>query len=404
MARIRLCNQPSVGILQWARALAQPQRRTPRHAHFEGRRAIGTISGRSAIALACDALRLSPEDEVLVPAYSCGTEHDALLRQQVALRPYSIDRSCRFDLDELKSKRTARTKCVYVTHFFGWSQDLPLLRRWTREEGLSLVEDCALALFSADEDGALGRGGDAAVFSLPKTLGSIHGGVLSLDPATAGGLPLLAPAGASVLVRELTSGLRAEAWRVVESAGLVGFARRTKSARRRESTASDEVQSFPDIPADYYFEERHWRRACRPEAESLLCSVDPVQIVARRRHNFGLLGRLLREACGVAPLVGDLPSGVCPLCLPIACPGRDRVVRRLYERGVSAIPWWSGFHRSSVNWSEFPDAAWLKRSVVCLPVHQHLDASDMSYIAAEVRSALCDDSTGRGGRPGALQR
>ena len=105
-----------------------------------------THRGRTAVALACGMLGLAAGHEVLFPSYHCGTELDALLHAGVTPVAYRVTRQCEIDLDDLISRKTDRTRAVYLIHYFGWEQPMERLRRWCDEQGLLLIEDCALAL------------------------------------------------------------------------------------------------------------------------------------------------------------------------------------------------------------------------------------------------------------------
>ena len=64
---------------------------------FAGRRVSYSFNTRVAIRHACDLLRLNPGDEVLVPAYNCGSELDPLLDAGLTLRLYPVGRDARID-------------------------------------------------------------------------------------------------------------------------------------------------------------------------------------------------------------------------------------------------------------------------------------------------------------------
>ena len=76
-AALRHCGIPALTPWQWIRGLAGggDVRTWP---ELESHRTIWTYLGRTAIALAARALGLRPGDEVLAPAYNCGTEVDPL--------------------------------------------------------------------------------------------------------------------------------------------------------------------------------------------------------------------------------------------------------------------------------------------------------------------------------------
>lgn len=148
---------------------------------FDGKNVHFTYLGRSAIWQAVGMLGLSDGDEVLVPSYNCGSELDPLFHRGLRVIPYRILCSAEIDFDDLRRRATHRTRAVYVTHFFGFPQRLEPVLRFCRERQLFLIEDCAIALFSYDSGGFLGRTGDVAIFSLRKTLPLSDGGAIIVN-------------------------------------------------------------------------------------------------------------------------------------------------------------------------------------------------------------------------------
>jgi hypothetical protein len=339
---------------------------------FAGRKVALTQSGRTAIALLRDALGLEEGDEVLLPAYHCGTEVDALLASGLTVRCVDTDERGMVDVASLAGAATDRTRAVYVIHPFGWAQDLDAIDAWRRERGLLLIEDCALALFSDDAHGEpLGTRGDASVFSFPKSLPTPDGGALTWTTAWEGPGRLRRPPAARTARR---------------MAGLVkAWGKRRFAAARDAGPAPQGTGRIPDagamgdMPASYYFERWRDRRAPSRVTERLLRRVDPERVRERRRANYASASAAAREG-GFSLVFGAAPPGICPLSCPVFAPDRGVWVDWLSSSGVETSPWWSGGHRS-IDWSMFPVAARLKETVLPLPVHQGLTAPDMSRLA-----------------------
>jgi dTDP-4-amino-4,6-dideoxygalactose transaminase len=349
---------------------------------LEGRQVVGTYRGRTAIALACRLLGLGAGDEVLIPAYNCGTEFDALLMSGATPVAYRVTRNCELDFDDLGKRKSSRTKAVYVIHYFGWEQPLEKLRKWCDAHGLLLIEDCALALFSTGPSGQVGRVGDAAIFSLPKTLGFIHGGLLSLKSPVDSEASHFTQAGFSTLKSELRQSVRTWIVKLTETAGFYGKILARRRHARFAKVADSGEASFPEMPKDYYFsQETDGNRAIHPKTLRAAYSFDPAGIIERRRYNYARLVEKLRDLPEVTLLYHDLPNGVCPLSLPLAVSGRDACVKMLQDRGIAALPWWAGFHRGGTEWMHFPEACWLKRNVLTLPIHHGIDDRHLTYIA-----------------------
>jgi dTDP-4-amino-4,6-dideoxygalactose transaminase len=349
---------------------------------LQDRQVLGTFRGRSAVALACLLLGIGLGDEVLVPSYNCGTELDAVLHSGAGVVGYRVSRRCEVDLDDLIARRSKRTRAVYLIHYFGWEQPMVELRRWCNDQGLLLIEDCALALFSRGASGLIGRTGDAVIFSLPKTLGFSHGGLLSMPQSRAIEMPRLRPAGLPTLLAEIGHSAAVLTMRKLDSFGLYGAflsARRCFRVNRRAADADD---AFPDLPQNYYFNPSlDANRSLHPRARVVAGSVSCTETVTRRRRNYVRLARALDGIPGVELLYPELPDGICPLSLPLVVANRDARVANLLAKGIPALPWWAGFHRNGIDWSQFPDACYLKHNLLTLPVHQDLDDRHSDYLA-----------------------
>ncbi len=348
-------------------------------------RVLQTHLARVGIEFVCRFWGLGAGDEVLVPAYHCGSEVDALVAAGLHVRLYRVDEHAQADWDDCRSRVTARTKLVYAIHYFGWPQPLTAMKAWCAERGLRLLEDCALALFSRAGRGPIGGCGDAAVFSLPKTLPVPDGGLLVLRRDDRGVSTRLGPASLRRTTRRMLPLVKNALLR--RSAGL----RRAYTALRPATTerVANEACSaaYPDMPATYYFDPRLRDRGMSALAARLAAQCRPADVVERRRENYSRLVRQLPADAGIRPLWPELPEGVCPLVLPLIVKERNEWCRGLWQRGAAAVPWWAGYHRS-LDWSEFPEAVHLKNNLLTLPIHHQLDSADIDAIADVVHESL----------------
>src|SRR4030042_2190502 len=137
--------------------------------------------GRTAIRHACKLLGLCNGTEVLTPAYNCGSEIDALMNSGTSVVLYRVDRSCKIDLKDLSTRITKKTKAIYITHYFGFPQEVDEIKSICQQNKLFLIEDCAISLFSGNGVVKLGTKGDVAIFSFPKTLPVPDGGGLVVN-------------------------------------------------------------------------------------------------------------------------------------------------------------------------------------------------------------------------------
>ncbi len=346
-----------------------------------------THKGRTAIRRACDLLGLGPGDEVLVPSYNCGSEIDALFKNGCSIGIYRIDKAAAVDMHDLEVKLTNKTKAIYVTHYFGFSPDIENIRQLCDEKGLSLIEDCALSLFSSHKSRKLGTFGEVAILSFPKTLPVPDGGALIINNPRLTLEPwgLRRPKMKSIVKRLLPLG-KAMVLRYSSRWGVHAMLDKIApwSAAEQANITDQDIQTMPD---SYFFDETVSDTAISNLTRRLLGTFYPEDIIQRRRANYFSYLEALKDSDKVVPLYRELPSGVCPLSFPVIVPERNRAFARLSMEFIAAIPWWAGYH-PNFPWADFPDACFLKDNLLTLPVHQQLNREDILYIANRLLSHI----------------
>jgi dTDP-4-amino-4,6-dideoxygalactose transaminase len=306
--------------------------------------------GRHALWDGVRALGLSAGDEVLTPAYHCGSEVEALASAGLVCRFYEATETLEPDPAELESLVGRRTRALLVIHYFGFPQDVGRWRAWCDERELFLIEDCAHAAFASSRGRPLGSVGDLAIFILYKTVPLPDGGVAvgARSPSNGGhGRLALAP-----LAK------RHARWLMSRSAALDGLL----SGLERPYEGDFALGSVRGASAAT---RALLRRTARPSA------------AATRRGNYRLL--LDRFADRVPMPFATLPAGASPLFFPVATNGEPGLAERLDRAGIEARPFWPVLHRL-LPVESFPGArAWHER-FVALPVHQELRATDIDRI------------------------
>jgi dTDP-4-amino-4,6-dideoxygalactose transaminase len=315
---------------------------------------------------------------VLVPAYHHGNEVKAIRAAGAEVCFYPIDRQLMPDLDALDRLARGGARVLFSIHYLGWAQPIRVLRALSRERGLVLVEDCALALLSETDDGApLGSFGDYAVFCLYKTVAVPNGGLLVQNHGAAARLNgnVRPPDFVSVAAR--TSELMLQ-WVRSRSdlsgralMGLKRMAGRSLSAARvRRLPVGD--QGFGPALAD---------TAMSPFCLGLLKRFDYEAIRARRRANFLHLQE--RLAGRTTPLERQLDEGVCPLFFPLLVRDKAAAFRALEQRGVETVEFWNTGDPEA-DAARFPDVRFLREHVLELPVHQDVTPDQVDYVADQV--------------------
>lgn len=348
-----------------------------------GQQTIYTHKGRCGLGLLCRAWNLRAGDEVLAPAYNCGTELDPFLYFGLDVKLYSVDGEARIELTDLPGRVTPATRVIYVTHYFGWPQDLAELSLFCKSRGIYLVEDCALSLLSRPRQHPIGVLGDAAIYSFPKTLPVPDGGALCIA-GESGSVqrPQKAPRMRTML-RQMLPFCKRTLVSLCDRAGLYDYWPGGLKGRARENGPLTRA-GLPEMPPSYYFNGDVLTRRMSGVTRRLLSGLDSAAIVHRRRENYRRLYEAVETSTRLQPLYADLPEGVCPLHLPALTPDPRAVCRRLRERGIAAMPWWGGFHRA-FDWTDFPEAMALKRQLLVLPIHEQLHERHLAYMARQIK-------------------
>jgi perosamine synthetase len=377
------CGSEGLSITRVIRGLSKVSTELPVWEQLKGRVVLPTFLGRVAVQQLCEIWQLKSGDEILMPAYNCGTEIDPFLLYGCKIVFYRVDERARIDVMDIMRRRTPRTKIVYVTHYFGWSQDLRELTQWCSKEHLRIVEDCALALFSSGPDGPLGLQGDAAIFSLGKFLPLPAAGLLTLRRDSTLKIPVLREGARIEKIKRTQSLIRKDLQRQLERVGLYSFLRRIKMHFANRQVSEQGIAELPDMPEEYYFDERFRNIGIPRLSLGLLGAIDPNRVVQQRRENYLQLEKVVKQFPDLLPLFDSLQEGVCPLIFPIIVKNRPAWAGALQSLGIGAYTWWEGYHRKC-SWAAFPEARYLKDHLLCLPVNQGLGEPQMAFIGQVV--------------------
>lgn len=350
--------------------------------HADGRSSYFTHKGRCGLGLLCRQWGLGPNDEILMPAYNCGTEVDPFLHYGLEMQFYRIDRKACIDTEDLMGRITSKTRVIYVTHYFGWPQEIGSLAEHCREKGIYLVEDCALSLFSNPVDHPFGMLGDGAIYSFPKTLPVPDGGALTTSESLELSNMAAESPPAKATFREMLPLFKRAALRTSDKSGVYSLLPGSITQGRKNGGGEKRTTptGFPEIPQSYYYNKAIENMRASAVTRFVVRRTDPEGVVRTRRDNYSRLHEVVKDSGLLKPLFEDLPEGLCPLCLPVLVEDREAVFRELDERGIAAVRWWSGFHRR-FDWAEFPDAHYLKEHLLAIPVHQQLTKKQVEYMA-----------------------
>lgn len=333
---------------------------------------------RNAIYFLARHFGLTGQD-VLVPAYFHGVEVEALMAAGAVPRFYPVHAGMRVDPQEVESLLRAETRAVCMIHYLGFPGPIIALRDMCRRRGVVLIEDCALALLSKLDDAPLGSFGDAAVFSLYKTLPTPDGGAVVLRT---GQLEL------DGTVPNPVGSAREAAMSIVRGFEISGNGVKKNVARTLRTVGRAVVPSREAVWVDVgtqRFRLSDTRLLMSRISRNIVASQDFDNVIAARRRNYLLLESMLRDLS--PPVFADLPPGVCPSFYPFATARKRELWRELRLRGIEAVLFWLPGDLSPPS-GQFPEVDTLRETVLELPCHQDLTVTVIERIAHTVRASL----------------
>lgn len=358
---------------------------------FSGGRVFFVHRARTAIAHLPELLEMKAGDEVLMPAYNCGSEIDSFLKLGISIKFYLVDVTGKIDVEDIVRKVSDKTLAIYVTHYFGFPQNLTKLQDFCRQRGLFLIEDCALSLFSSDGNRKLGSFGDVSVASFPKTLPVPDGGALIVNNQALGMKPwVLKKAPVLLVFRHVLPHIKSSILRYLSRKCWLNPLFRCLSRlfeARKSNGQSHLAEKWKIMPESYYYKPELDNRSMSLISRWLLGRIDFSMVIEKRRNNYQRLLSLVLSNSKVAPMFKELPPGICPLVFPVIVQDRDRICSELNKQHIHAIPWWAGYHRD-LSWNGFDEARFLKDHVLALPIHQDLTEEEINYIGNRFLAAI----------------
>ena len=360
---------------------------------------VQLTTGRVAIALAVQILGLRHGQKVLVPSYHCASMIMPL--SWVGAEPafYRIREDLSVDLDDIAAKIDDRTRALMVTHYFGFPQDMPRIRRFCDDHGLKLIEDCAHSFFGRIHGRPVGAYGDFAIGSQRKFFPMFDGGCLvSRDGALkmirtreqARGANLKAILtlcqdaigfGRLPVLRPVVDGLKTLRNCVRRSKAEAG----ETSPRTNGNPAANNSGDFAEFDGDWI--------DMKPMAVSrfVMRTFSKGRVVDRRRRNYEILLNGLADQAGCRPLNSELPDGVVPYMFPLWVDKLDDVFSRLEDDAVP-MQRFGQFLAPGIDESACEVSAQLSHHGLQLPCHQELTDDELASIIDRVRRALRERS------------
>jgi dTDP-4-amino-4,6-dideoxygalactose transaminase len=320
-----------------------------------------------------------------LPSYNCGTEIDPILDHGIKLKYYRVNKDMKIDIDDLVKQIDSNTAAVLVIHYLGFPQPIKKIKKICEKFRVFLIEDCAHAFLSNHESMKLGSFGDISVFSIRKTLPIPNGGVLVINnkdfkyEKTQIKNSWLSTYFVSVeLLKNRTQQKCSKIFWITTDIILrsISFMNYIFRLMLRILKKILPYKGLALIHINYWSREFNSELAkwkISKFSKRIMKNINYNEIKKRRCENFEYLLMNLPKINDFELIFKELPLGVCPLFFPIIVKDRKFYHKKFMERGISTFQYWQHMH-NAVPWKKFPEAVFLKRHVLGLPIHQ-----DISY-------------------------
>lgn len=349
-------------------------------------------SGRVAIALALREMGIGAGDSVLVPAYHCASMVEPVIWAGATPVFYRINADTSVNLDDIASKLDATSKVIMATNYFGFPQNLTVIRAFCDARGLKLLEDCAHSFLGEHNGKPVGSWGDYAIASGMKFFPIYEGGCLVSSRHSLASIPLHS-AGlgfeAKVTLNTLEDGFGYQRLGMIRTLlrlpmGLKNFLwgqikTRKPDAPRSLAPGSSEG-GFGFDPAWLDKQSSYFSRL-------MLRVVSRNRMATLRQKNYLKLQAALSGLPGCRPLYATLPANVFPWVFPLLTDDPQPVFRTLKEAGVPVIRF-GEFLWTGVDATVCANSVDLSRRVLQFPCHQELHEKELDWMIDKIKDAL----------------
>jgi dTDP-4-amino-4,6-dideoxygalactose transaminase len=349
-------------------------------------------SGRAAIAMALQQMKIGKNDKVLLPAYHCIAMVEPVIWAKATPVFYKINSDTSVDLDDIQARLDGSTKLLLVVHYFGFPQNLSKLRIFCDEHNILLLEDCAHSFFGEYDGRPIGSFGDYAIASAMKFFPIYEGGCLVSSRHSISSLHLES----SGVGFEMKAALNA-----LEKGfeyGRLGFIQKFIYLPMllknfiwglvKKRVSSEKINFGPESSEGSFGIEEKWlQKESSFFTQYLIKRASQTRIVTRRRENYIALLEALTGLPGCHPLFARLPDGVIPYVFPLIVEEPEKFFKPLKNIGIPVIRF-GEFLWQSMEADICPVSTSLSKRVFQFPCHQELTPAELDWMIREIKGVF----------------
>lgn len=353
---------------------------------------LKVTSGRVAIALALKDGGISSNHKVLVPAYHCTSMIEPVVWTGASPVFYRIHNDTSVDLNDIENKIDSTTKAIIVTHYFGFPQNMNLIRSFCDRYGLTLIEDCAHSFFGVFNSQAIGSVGDYAIASAMKFFPIYDGGILASSKNNVSTINLK-PAGWRFHIKTTLNNMeysfeyrRFPLLRIVLK---LPFYIKDLFWKKIKTRKESSEQSLGPGASDgaYEFDPKWLYTPTSFSSRLILSTSSKAHVTGLRQRNYNILHNALSDLKGCIPLFRELPNDVIPYIYPLLVDYPEKVFPILKKKGVPILRF------GELLWPDMDtticdNTMVLSRKLLQFPVHQELKLLEINWMITEIVRAI----------------
>ena len=326
--------------------------------------ALATTSCTTALHLGLLALGVGQGDEVIIPAFTWVASANVVV--YCGATPIMVDvhpRTYNIDIDQLASKISSKTKAIIPVHLFGLMSDIHAIRAIVGPD-IAILEDAACASGAKLGEAYAGVLGDAAAFSFHprKIISTGEGGMLTCkDEKTWQSAEILRNHGATISEEVRHRGARPFD---LPEFNCLGF-----NYRMTDMQAAIGIEQLKKL-TQFIVERRQWADFYQASFQSLSWLKTPIEPK-------GYQHAWQAYVCCIDP--NEAPVS------------RDDMMLALQEQGIATRPGTHavhelGYYRNAyeTQLEDCPNASFLARQTIALPLHNCMSESDFHRVANAV--------------------
>lgn len=151
-------------------------------AYTGSKNSVAVSNCTTALHLSLAALGIGPGDEVIVPSFTWIATPNAV--EYLGARPVLCDidiRTFNIDAEQIADHITKKTKAIIPVHLFGLSADMDRVMEFSKEHGLTVIEDAACGFGTGYKGIHVGNFGKTGCFSFHprKAITTGEGGMIT---------------------------------------------------------------------------------------------------------------------------------------------------------------------------------------------------------------------------------